>query len=72
MEPAIEIWDLDIVCGTSHKITIHWLLKAGIVLESLNILCCSQIDEVQPAVVLGGIKEKKKKKKGKKVFLEFL
>uniref|UniRef100_A0A6N2LCW2 Uncharacterized protein n=1 Tax=Salix viminalis TaxID=40686 RepID=A0A6N2LCW2_SALVM len=41
MEPAIEIWDLDI------------------------------IDEVQPAVVLGGIKEKKKKKKGKKASIKY-
>ncbi|XP_061953685.1 uncharacterized protein LOC133676120 [Populus nigra] len=41
MEPAIEIWDLDI------------------------------IDEVQPAVVLGGIEEKKEKKKGKKVSIKY-
>ncbi|KAJ6907189.1 periodic tryptophan protein 1 [Populus alba x Populus x berolinensis] len=41
MEPAIEIWDLDI------------------------------IDEVQPAVVLGGTEEKKKKKKGKKVSIKY-
>ena len=37
----------------------------------LVIFLCSQIDEVQPCVVLGGIAEKKKKGKGKKVCSAF-
>lgn len=41
MEPAIEIWDLDIM------------------------------DEVQPSVILGGIAEKKKGKKGKKKSIKY-
>ena len=38
--------------------------------EYLVIFLCSQIDEVQPCVVLGGFEEKKKK--GKKVCSTFL
>ena len=68
MEPAIEIWDLDIVCGTSHKITNTLTFLGRDCFRISYIFCCSQIDEVQPAVVLGGIEEKKNKKKGKKVY----
>lgn len=40
--------------------------------EYVVIFFCSQIDEVEPCVVLGGKEESKKGKKGKKVCYTFL
>lgn len=69
MEPSIEIWDLDIVCEAWILLISYKFLKSLIIrlLQNLLQFSCSQIDEVQPSVVLGGVAEEKKKKKGKKV-----
>ncbi|KAL4373014.1 hypothetical protein AHAS_Ahas05G0039400 [Arachis hypogaea] len=60
MEPSIEIWDLDVVSEYEYKATF---------IEYLLSFLYSQIDVVQPCMVLGGILEKKKK--GKKVCKSF-
>lgn len=63
MEPAIEIWDLDIVSTLWPLIVIRCSRSDG--LTVLHFFSCIKMDEVQPSATLGGFIEKKRK--GKKV-----
>lgn len=73
MDPAIEIWDLDVVCTlwtfNSKKYIVQISQKYIVCLSHkyiTTIFYCLQIDAVEPCLVLGG-QEEVKKKKGKKV-----
>lgn len=65
MDPAIEIWDLDMVMSLDNHEVPHYKTVYIFFLVDFNI--SQQVDEVQPHMVLGGLSKKKKKAKGKKV-----
>lgn len=53
-------------CGMARAINMRRLIAEGLIYYLMDLWYFSQVDELQPHMVLGGL-SKKKKAKGKKV-----